>query len=53
MTNKTEPDPNNSPANLTLNEEAEFDEYGESVIKNKAHQVVYKSVFEKLRDLSK
>lgn len=39
--------------NLTLTDEAEFDEYDESVIKNKAHQIVYKSVFEKLRELSK
>lgn len=39
--------------NLTLSDEVEFDEYDESVIKNQAHQIVYKSVFEKLRDLGK
>lgn len=38
---------------LTLSEEAEFDEYDESIIKNQAQQIVYKSIYEKLRDLSK
>ena len=37
--------------NLTLTEDVEFDEYDESAIKNQAHQIVYKSVFEKLRGL--
>lgn len=36
----------------TLNADvAEFDEYDESAIKNRAHQVIYKSVCTKLRDL--
>jgi len=37
--------------NLTLRDEVEFDVYDENVIKNQAHQIVYKSVFEKLRGL--
>ena len=37
--------------NLTLQETVEFDEYDERVIKNQAHQIIYKSVFEKLRGL--
>ncbi len=37
--------------NLTLEKDVEFDEYDENAIKNQAHQIVYKSVFEKLRDL--
>lgn len=37
--------------NLTLHEDVEFDEYDDSAIKNQAHQIVYKSVFEKLRSL--
>lgn len=36
----------------TLNEkEVEFDEYDENVIKNQAHQIVYKSVIQKLISL--
>lgn len=38
--------------NLTLREDVEFDVYDENAIKNQAHQIVYKSVFEKLRELS-
>lgn len=38
--------------NLTLEKDVEFDEYDENAIKNQAHQIVYKSVFEKLRGLS-
>ena len=38
--------------NLTLREGVEFDAYDENAIKNQAHQIVYKSVFEKLRGLS-
>jgi hypothetical protein len=30
---------------------ADFDEYDENMIKNRAHQVIYKSVSSKLRDL--
>jgi len=37
--------------NLTLQEDVEFDAYDENAIKNQAHQIVYKSVFEKLRGL--
>ena len=37
--------------NLTLQEDVVFDEYDEKAIKNQAHQIVYKSVFEKLRSL--
>lgn len=37
--------------NLTMQEDAEFDEYDENAIKNQAHMIVYKSVFEKLRGL--
>ena len=38
--------------NLTLNEVVEFDKYDEKIIKNQAHQIVYKSIFEKLQSLS-
>ena len=37
--------------NLTLQEDVEFDEYDDSIPKNQAHQIIYKSIFEKLRDL--
>jgi hypothetical protein len=38
--------------NLTLDDEVvEFDEYKDEDIKNHAHQIVYKSIFEKLRGL--
>lgn len=37
--------------NLTLQEDVEFDVYDDKAIKNQAHQIVYKSVFEKLRGL--
>lgn len=37
--------------NLTLQDEVEFDSYDDNAIKNQAHQIVYKSVFEKLRGL--
>jgi len=37
--------------NLTLQEDVMFDEYDENAINNQAHQIVYKSVFEKLRSL--
>lgn len=37
--------------NLTLGEEVEFDEYKDEYIKNRAHQIVYKSIFDKLRGL--
>lgn len=39
--------------NLTLGEhEVEFDEYDENLVKNHAHQVIYKSVERKLSTLS-
>src|SRR3989339_789901 len=37
--------------NLTLDDEVEFDEYKDEDIKNHAHQIVYKSIFDKLRGL--
>jgi hypothetical protein len=37
--------------NLTLKDDVEFDEYDENAIKNQAHQIVYKSIVEKLRSL--
>jgi hypothetical protein len=36
---------------LTLKNEVKFDEYDGEKIKNPAHQIVYKSVYEKLREL--
>ncbi len=36
--------------NLTLGEEVEFDEYNDEDLKNQAHQIIYKSIFEKLRE---
>jgi len=37
--------------NLTLSKEVEFDTYDENAIKNQAHQIVYRSILEKLRSL--
>lgn len=37
---------------LTLSEDVELDEYSEEDIKNHAHQIVYKNIFEKLKNLS-
>ena len=37
--------------NLTLHEDVDFDEYDENAVKNQAHQMVYKSILEKLRGL--
>ncbi len=37
--------------NISLEEEVEFDEYNDGVLKNQAHQIIYKSIFEKLRGL--
>lgn len=38
--------------NWTLHEEAvEFDNYDEKLIKNQAHQIIYGSILEKLRNL--
>ena len=38
---------------LTLNEDVEFDEYDSETLKNQAHQVIYRSVVEKLTDLNR
>ena len=38
--------------NLTLSKEVEFDEYDVEKILNQAHQIIYKSVYEKLSELS-
>ena len=38
--------------NVTLKEEVEFDEYDEEKVKNQAHQIVYKSLYDKLVELS-
>ncbi len=37
--------------NLTLSEEVEFDEYDADAIKNQAHQILYKSISEKIAGL--
>lgn len=36
----------------TIAEDAEFDEYDQEAIKNAAHQIIYKSIYQKLRELS-
>jgi len=36
---------------LTLRDDVEFDEYSDGAIKNQAHQIVYRNIYEKLRDL--
>ena len=36
---------------LTLAEEVEFDEYDHEAIKNPAHQILYKNIYEKLSGL--
>ena len=36
----------------TIDEEAEFDEYEQEAIKNAAHQILYKSIYEKLKECS-
>ena len=37
--------------NLTLDTEVELEEYDEEYLRNQAHQIVYKSIFEKLQGL--
>lgn len=37
--------------NLTLTEEVEFDDYESEALDNQAHQILYRSIFEKLRGL--
>ena len=40
--------------NLTLGEEeVEFDEFSDDNLKNQAHKIIYKSIFEKLQELKK
>ena len=40
--------------NLTLDEEeVEFDEFSDDNLKNQAHKIIYKSIFEKLQELKK
>ncbi len=36
---------------LDMNQEVEFDEYDVDNLKNKAHQIIYKSIVEKLQEL--
>ena len=36
---------------LTLTEDVELDEYDEETIRNQAHQILYRSIFEKLNGL--
>lgn len=36
---------------LVLNGDIEFDDYSDEEVKNQAHQVIYKSIFEKLKGL--
>ena len=38
---------------FTLKGGVEFDVYNEDEIKNQAHQIIYKNIFEKLSDLDK
>ncbi len=38
---------------LDMNQEVEFDEYNDDDLKNKAHQIIYKSIVEKLQELKK
>lgn len=38
--------------NLALNEDFKIDEYDEIQLKNQAHQIIYKSISEKLNDLN-
>jgi hypothetical protein len=36
---------------LTLTQEVEFDDYDSEAVKNQAHQILYRSIWEKLRGL--
>ena len=38
---------------LDMHQEVEFDEYDVDNLKNKAHQIIYKSIVEKLQELKK
>ena len=37
--------------NMALEDDFQFDEYDEEILKNQAHQIIYKSITEKLVDL--
>ena len=37
---------------LALSETVELDEYDDRALKNQAHQIIYRSIFEKLKSLS-
>jgi hypothetical protein len=37
--------------NLTLTEEVDFDDYDSEAIRNQAHQILYRSIYDKLRGL--
>jgi len=37
--------------NLTLTEEVDFDDYDSEALRNQAHQILYRSICEKLRGL--
>ncbi len=39
-------------AEHSLNDDATFDEFDEGLIKNEAHKIIYKSVYDKLKELS-
>lgn len=39
--------------NLALEDDFEIDEFDEEALKNQAHQIIYKSISEKLTDLNK
>lgn len=39
-------------ADLTLENDIELDEYSDQTIKNHAHQIVYKSIFQNLKNLA-
>lgn len=37
--------------NMSLEDDFEFDDYNEEVLQNQVHQIIYKSISEKLNDL--
>lgn len=39
--------------NLALEDDFELDEFDDELLKNQAHQIIYKSICEKLTDLNK
>lgn len=39
--------------NLAMEDDFEIDEFDEEALKNQAHQIIYKSISEKLTDLNK